>query len=81
MTNEDPINNPNLPAFPQDSNNHYAHDVGLSKREYFAGLAMQGLAANSYLLEISAIDENRGLKVVKLAVDMADALLEALEVK
>ena len=59
-------------AFPgQDpSGNDHA---GLSKREYFAGLAMQGF--------LSEYDEGPHdiRTLVKMSCDAADALLEALE--
>ena len=45
---------------------------GLTKREYFAGLAMQGLLSGRTEHENPMID-------VKLAVEMADELLKALE--
>jgi hypothetical protein len=44
---------------------------GLTKREYFAGLAMQGLVVNSNLHDYAC--------TVPLAVKWAVALLEALE--
>ena len=50
------------------------HQDGLTKREYFAGLAMQGLASDSA--------NDMGYRTIaNIAVDMADALLEALETK
>lgn len=42
---------------------------GLSKREYFAGLAMSGLINNV----------NSSIHIAKAAVKLADALLEELE--
>lgn len=57
-------------AFPDDS-----HQVGLTKREYFVGLAMQGvLATDNYN------DDEVGKKALaKKCVGIADALLEQLE--
>jgi hypothetical protein len=46
---------------------------GLNKREYFAGLAMQGICAN-----IQNWSRNRD-EAVEAAVKMADALLKELE--
>lgn len=46
-----------------------AHQHGLTKREYFAGLAMQGMAMSDLKFEDMAHD----------AVKMADALLAELE--
>ena len=46
---------------------------GLTKREYFAAMAMQGIVSNSYLnLMPSRID------AAESAVRIADALIEAL---
>ncbi len=54
--------NSGRPAFPTRAGDDF---VGLTKREYFAGLAMQGInASGNYRPEISA-----------LAVKQADALL------
>lgn len=49
-------------------------EQGLSKREYFAGLAMQGLLANSTINQgySSCLDWARS------AVEFADALIEQL---
>jgi hypothetical protein len=44
--------------------------LGLTKREYFAGLALQGLLASD-CLPVS--------QVARMAVDQADFLLKALE--
>lgn len=62
-------------------NNSYADQItfpvlegGLTKREYFAGLAMQGLLANQYV-------GGNGQPVLNIAIDAveyADALIEAL---
>lgn len=53
---------------------NYDVNYGLTKREYFAGLAMQGILAEDFdcLLMPKAI--------AAMAVDQADALLKALEV-
>ena len=49
---------------------------GLTKREYFAALAMQGFASNSSLSW--ALDEDPQVEIGKLAVAQADALISAL---
>ena len=52
---------------------------GLTKREYFAGLAMQGILFNP---PYGHIDCKRGedlIDIVKLSVDYADELLKQLE--
>jgi hypothetical protein len=49
------------------------HLLGLTKREYFAGLAMQGIMANQNLTST----END--TIAKWSVEIADALLAELE--
>ena len=46
--------------------------IGMSKRDYFAAKAMQGLVANGYL---NATWKER----VKIAYEIADAMLKARE--
>jgi len=46
---------------------------GLTKREYFAAKAMQGIASDH-----TFIRPNEPEQTAKLAVDMADALIKAL---
>lgn len=78
-------NNSYRPAYPIDGehlNSGLNSDVaGLTKREHFAGLAMQGMLSNS-------IDCNQGMEpywhmgtegITKLAVTMDDQLLKELE--
>ena len=54
--------------------------LSLSKREWFAGLAMQGLLANKdFYLFIAGGELNMNLSVVaRNALELADALLEKL---
>ena len=54
---------PNDPTFAENSN-------GLTKREYFAAAAIQGLCADPSMREVD--------KIAKLAVEAADALIVAL---
>jgi hypothetical protein len=58
-------------AFPADEHTHT--DGGLTKREYFAAMAMQVTMISSY--SVNTIAEI----AVKIAVKMADALLAELE--
>lgn len=62
-------------------------DCGLTIRQYFAALAMQGLLSNNDLLEMPYKDseiekyrecKNRGEFVATHAVDLADALIAQL---
>ena len=52
-------------------NNNYIY-TGLTKREYFAVMAMQGIIANKDGLDIKIE------RIVESAVDTADALIEEL---
>ena len=54
------------------------HD-GLTKREHFASIAMNGLFSNSKALDYSQLTDSGDLKVIASdAVRFADALLEEL---
>lgn len=66
----DPKTNGEQPAF-RDSTTH-AHQHGLTKREHFAAMAMQGFCAHE------SIAEQDASKIAKYAVEQADALLRAL---
>jgi len=56
-------------------NNGLTQFYGLSKREHFAGLALQGIMAmNANCTEVLSGDD-----MIKNAVRCADALLKALE--
>jgi hypothetical protein len=50
----------------------YIIDGGLTKREYFAAMALQGIIANKDGLDIKIE------RIVESAVDTADALIEEL---
>jgi hypothetical protein len=63
-----------FPVVHEFKNGHEFEEYGLTKREYFAGLAMLGLS--------SAHDKNgnwTGLDCTNEAVDIADALLKKLQ--
>ena len=72
------MNNADMPAMPVDtfSEEGLRNYMGLTKREHFAGLAMQGLLAGGYCIDDS---QNRLNDVPSEAINLADALLEALE--
>jgi hypothetical protein len=56
--------------------------IGLTKREYFAGLAMQGLLSNSEFIKRGSFDfKSSGTKekVSSIATNISDALLAELE--
>jgi hypothetical protein len=58
-------------AFPKHPYSY--SDSGLTKREYFAAMAMQGICANSSLAERSSYNS-----FAEWSVQQADALIEAL---
>ena len=65
------MDNGERPAFPIKCNNIvYA---GITKREHFAGLAMQGLLANPEFREWDSI------RIVKESIVTADELLKQLD--
>jgi nitrogenase subunit NifH len=63
--------NPNEPINMVEYNNNYI-STGLTKREYFAAMALQGIIANKDGLDIKIE------RIVESAVDTADALIEEL---
>ena len=75
------INNSDMPAMPvMDEVQEHGQHYGLTKREHFAGLVMQGLVSgvNSSV----KYGESHGWKdedFAKEAVELADALLAELE--
>lgn len=60
--------------------NYITTSKGLSKREYFAGLAMQGLCSDYSTINATELSADEDVAVVfgEVAVEMADALIEAL---
>jgi nitrogenase subunit NifH len=63
--------NPNELINMVEYNNNYI-STGLTKREYFAAMALQGIIANKDGLDIKIE------RIVESAVDTADALIEEL---
>ena len=60
------------------ASDHDTDYMGLTKREHFAGLAMQGMIASP----IGKLkDVFNGTSLANAAVDQADALLKALETR
>jgi hypothetical protein len=71
-------------AFPYDSfdenTGHKLHQPGLTKREWFAGMAMQGLLSNSYSDGATQpLSTASKFEIAKFAIDQADALIKELE--
>ena len=52
--------------------------MGLTKREHFAAMAMQGLLSNPNLVHYSGTDDKAD-RMRDMAVNYADGLLKALE--
>lgn len=76
------MTNPNDPAFPETSGENGAEiKKGLSKREYFAAMAMQAIVSNpDYLKAIEYIrgNKNGALAIAEYAEHLAMALIEEL---
>ena len=73
------MENGNNCAFPADSKTQT--DGGLTKREYFAGLAMQGILSNpdwAKSMNISNDWDDYKERVAKGSVEIADELLKHL---
>jgi nitrogenase subunit NifH len=62
---------PNEPIHTIEYNNNYISN-GLTKREYFSAMVLQGIIANKDGLDIKIE------RIVESAVDTADALIEEL---
>ena len=60
-------------AFPKPDNEEYNPQDGLSKREYFAGLAMQGMLANKDACDFDAF------MTASISIEYADELLKQLQ--
>ena len=72
---------PDNTAFPMPDGEYSTSEYGLTKREYFAGLAMQGMAVdNPKILQADYLAYWAG--IARTSVVAADALIAALnEVK
>jgi hypothetical protein len=62
------MTNPNDRCFPSEE---MLNHRGLTKREYFAGMAMQGMTSNCY-------KDHPDQHIAESSVLLADALIEAL---
>lgn len=78
------MKNLDLPAFPindkdlRNISKFYSDDLlGLTKREYFAGLAMQGILSSPLSLEEGKT--RRPKTVAEISIEYADAILSELE--
>ena len=78
------MKNANMPASPavymdntQGNGEMYCDQQGLTKREYFAAMAMQGILSNSTVVDIGSDHQMEWAS--KAAVFSADTLLNELE--
>lgn len=56
---------------------------GLTKREYFAGLAMQGLMSNPEFIKVGSFDfkySKTAERVSSISIKVADELLKQIEI-
>jgi hypothetical protein len=82
------MNNADMPAMPQpiasnedgflDTEEYSTGNAGLTKREHFAGLAMQSVLNNFNVYEQGNFDSSDYKVTVQNAVGLADALLAEL---
>jgi len=79
------MKNSEAPAFPLDTkevaasgNKYTMHHMGLSKREYFAGLAMQGICANLEHIHNTYENTPEHELIVNKSLRIADELLKQL---
>jgi hypothetical protein len=66
------MKNKDMPINPTEKSRYEFAGSGLTKREYFAGLAMANLSS-------SVLNKAQEESVARLSVKLADALLAALE--
>jgi len=66
----------NIAAFPISTYDGRVREWGLSKREYFAGLALQGICVNTGR---NSFEFENTLQIADKAVELADALIKELE--
>ena len=59
-----------------DWNEVKADSIGLTRREYFAGLAMQGILSGN---EINRTGRKTAVSIVEMSLNLADELLKQLE--
>lgn len=72
------MENENQPAFPPNAGWEHSEAKGLTKREYLAAMAMQGIISSMHSPETRA-GEGDPVMVAKDSVNYADALLKQLD--
>lgn len=75
------MKNGELPAFQSSATDLTTFHYGLTKREYFAGLAMQGLLSNPEWMKEYKTEKYlmQNDIVSKVSIEYADSLLKDLE--
>lgn len=81
------MNNADMPAMPfcestgKEDNSAYVFSTGLTKREYFAAMSMQGMLSHPDVMRSNEDYEHESIAhaVAYQSVIMADALLKELE--
>ena len=82
MNNGDKPASPTIDGIrPRESGQLVDGAIGLTKREHFAALAMQGVISDSHIMDLIRRDNEveTCAMVAGMSVEYADALLEALE--
>ena len=69
----------NHSAFPMIVEREGLYATGLTKREYFAAMAMQGLLAGEVITRFEIMEMSGKKTIATLAIDYADELLKELE--
>ena len=73
---------PESPANPVQINDDVdAHNYGLTKREHFAALALEGLSRNVMLSDVDSVAKTQVKIVARDSVMLADALIEQLNLQ
>lgn len=71
------MNNANQPAFPNLDPHIDVPDTGLTKREYFAAMAMQGIMSKDYV-KLSITETKTDFTNVKVVAEMSIAIADEL---
>lgn len=71
------MKNAKEPAYPITASS-WSH-AGLTKREYFAAMAMQGMAKDNPFYYTESYMDRQSVKIAQAAAKLADALLKELE--
>lgn len=70
-------NNAETPAFPVPDSQRVDNAKGLTKREWFAGMAMQGILSNQ-TIEVDYSQENKSTGVGKIISRWSYAIADAM---